>query len=378
GKLGHGPEQQGICICRSVFRLQHVGLLRSSGFLTHPFLPGGFSEQHQAMVTGNRIEPVFETSYVMNSKLFKQAFENLHHRILALFIVIKKAKLQKLHWNWPFFVMILKQSLPFAMLYMLMACYNRIDSVMIERLLPKDIASAQAGIYASAFRLLDALVMIAYLFSVILMPLFSKMIKEKEDLRPITRTSFSFLYFFAITAVVLLLCYKMPILNLLYNDHVQESANVFSILIPGIIPISFTYIFGSLLTANGNMKLLNITAIAGICVNVAVNLILIPQLQARGAAIASLSTQSVVSLLQIIIAFKELKIPFSVIPWGSCFLYAILFIPLAKYSTYILHCNVIISLLIMGCIAIAIGFGTRLIKLKEAGMFKGNNNVIKS
>ena len=291
---------------------------------------------------------------------------------IALIIVIKKSKLQKLHWNWPFFVMILKQSLPFAVLYMLMSCYNRIDSVMIERLLPKDIASAQAGIYASAFRLLDALVMIAYLFSVILMPLFSKMIKDKEDLRPITRISFSFLYFFAITSVVLLLCYKMPILNLLYNDHVQESANVFSILIPGIIPISFTYIFGSLLTANGNMKLLNITAIAGICVNVAVNLILIPHLQARGAAIASLSTQSVVSLLQIIIAFKELKIPFSVIPWVSCIIFTVILIPTAKLFTKILHCNVILAILIMGCIALIFGFGTRLIKLKEAGLFKRN------
>ena len=243
---------------------------------------------------------------------------------IALMIVIAKGRPQSLSFNVAFWGVILKKSLPFAVLYLLMSFYNRIDAVMIERLLPGDISTFEAGIYASAFRLLDAMVMIAYLFSVILLPLFSKMLKEKEDLIPIIKASFSLLCFFSVTSVVLLLVYRYPVLDLLYTSHIEESAAVFRWLIPGIIPISFTYIFGTLLTANGDMKLLNITALAGIVVNVIVNLLLIPRMHAVGAAIASLSTQTVVSVLQLWIAFRKLHLPASAVPWLRCLIYALL------------------------------------------------------
>ena len=72
------------------------------------------------------------------------------------------------------------------------------------------------------------------------------------------------------------------------------------------------------------MKLLNITALAGIAVNVIVNLLLIPRMHAVGAAIASLSTQTVVSVLQLWIAFRKLHLPASAVPWLRCLIYAFL------------------------------------------------------
>ena len=284
---------------------------------------------------------------------------------VALIIVISKSHLRKLHWNKAFFLMILKRSLPFATLTLLMSCYYRIDSVMLERILPGDISAAQAGIYASAFRLLDALVMIAYLFSVILLPLFSKMLKEKEDITPIVRTAFSLLFLFSVSATVILLCYKEPVIQLLYDEHITASIGVLSLLIPCIIPISLMYVFGTLLTAKGSMKKLNITAAIGIGVNILINVILIPRLQARGAAIASLSTQSVVSLLQFIIAMRELKIPLRTLPWFSCLLFTALLIPTAIVSTRILHGHVVYSLLIMAGVALVYGFATRLMQIEH-------------
>ena len=258
--------------------------------------------------------------------LYTQTAAYIITMFFAFLIVFNKAKPIKLSWNYNFFRVIIKKSFPFAILYLLMSFYNRIDSVMIERLLPETISAYQTGIYASVFRLLDALVMIAYLFSVILLPLFSKMLKDKENLLPIIKSSFTLLFFFSFSAVVILITYRVPVLELLYHNHILESADVFKILLPCLIPISFTYIFGTLLTANGSMKLLNITALAGIGVNILVNLILIPQFQAKGAAIASLSTQSVVSVLQIIIAFKMLKIPLKTIPIINCILFIVLLI----------------------------------------------------
>ena len=71
---------------------------------------------------------------------------------------------------------ILKKSYPYAILTLLMASYNRFDAILLERLLPN--GSQQAGIYAQAFRILDAAAMFALLFAGLLLPMFSKMIKK--------------------------------------------------------------------------------------------------------------------------------------------------------------------------------------------------------
>lgn len=282
---------------------------------------------------------------------------------IALLVVIRNAKPQKLYWNLSFFRMILKKSFPFAILYLLMSFYNRIDSVMIERILPESISALETGIYASAFRLLDALVMISYLFSVILLPLFSRMLKDKEDLTPIIRTSFSLLFYFAVTATILLLNFRYPVLDFLYTEHVKESADVFRFLLPCIIPISFTYIFGTLLTANGNMKLLNITSIVGIGVNVLVNLLLIPRMHAVGAAVASLSTQTVVAAVQIFIVSKELKFSLSILPYRRCLIYLALMIPMGYLTATYLPFNALISIILSGIFSFLLAFATRLLSL---------------
>jgi len=218
--------------------------------------------------------------------------------LVALIIVMKKAAFRKLQWNMVFFLMIIKQSYPFAVLVLLMTFYNRIDSVMLERMLPGTQGDEQAGIYASAYRLLDAINMIAYLFSVILLPMFAKLIKEKQAVESLVKLAFTMIFSFSVAVSVALCFYNMEFMDLLYLKHVSDSAEVFRFLILGFIPISTTYIFGTLLTANGNLKWLNIIAFSGMVLNIALNYLLIPELLAVGSAYASLITQVFTAILQ--------------------------------------------------------------------------------
>ena len=288
---------------------------------------------------------------------------------IALTIVLRKAHLRRLHWNTAFFLVIIKKSLPYALITLLMACYYRIDSVMLERLLPRDIAATQAGVYASAFRLLDALVMIAYLFSVILLPLFAKMLKQKEDVVPVVRTSFSFLFLFSVSAVVILYVYREPVIRLFYPEITESSVAVFRIIIFGLIPISMNYLFGTLLTANGSMKMLNITAAIGIVINVAVNLLLIPRMHACGSAVASFCTQFTVSVLQFLLALRIIGIPLRSLPWLRCLVFAAVLIPttIVVYNT--LSINAIWSIFLLGAFVLGLGLATGLINIKEFTKF---------
>ena len=284
---------------------------------------------------------------------------------ISLSIVLKKANLRKLSWNPAFFLVIIKKSFPYALVTLLMACYYRMDSVMLERMLPSGTGAMQSGIYASAFRLLDTLAMIGYLFAVILLPLFSKMLKQKEDVVPIVRTSFSLLFLFSVSAVVILYVYRDPLIHLFYPAIAESSIPVFRLIIFGLIPISMNYLFGTLLTANGSMKQLNIIASIGIVINVTVNLLLIPRMQACGSAVASLCTQLLVSVFQFVFAMSIIGIPMRSLPWLRCLLFLAILVPVTILSTRVLHIHVVWSLLILAGFALVLGFATGLLRISD-------------
>ena len=188
--------------------------------------------------------------------------------------------------------MILKKSYPFAVLVLLMTFYTSISSPMLERMLPHEEGARQAGIWASAYRLLDASNMIAFLFAGLLLPMFARMLKLKDSVEQLVQLAFSLLVVPAIIVAVCSYFYSREIMSQLYHgQHVEESAAVFRILMCCFVAISSTYIFGTLLTANGNLKQLNIMASIAMVFNVCMNIYLIPRMECRGAAISSIITQ---------------------------------------------------------------------------------------
>ncbi len=234
--------------------------------------------------------------------VYVQTLAYLLTAFVALLIVMKKAAFKRLQWDKEFFLSIIKQSLPFALLVLLMSFYNRIDSVMLERLLPKGIGTTQVDIYAKAFRLLDAVTMIAYLFSVLLIPIFARLIKDKSPIEGMVKLSFTIIFTISMIIATTSSFFSNPIMELLYLGQIHEAQKVFVFLIIGFIPISVTYIFGTLLTANGNLKALNLMALTGMVINISLNFFLIPTLMAVGSAYASLFTQFVTAMIQVAIA----------------------------------------------------------------------------
>jgi O-antigen/teichoic acid export membrane protein len=201
---------------------------------------------------------------------------------------------------------LLKKSFPYAVLITLMMLYNRLDSVMLERMLPK--GKLQAGIYAQGFRLLDAVSMFALLFAGLLLPMFARMIKKNEDFSALLCSAASSLLVFATLIAINCAVFSVNLIQWRYNEHIFEAAQTFVFLIISFIPIATGYIYGTLLTANGSLKQLNWMALAGLLSNVALNLYLIPLYGASGAAIATLLTQFFTAIAQMFIAYRILPL----------------------------------------------------------------------
>jgi len=202
---------------------------------------------------------------------------------------------------------ILRLSYPFALLILLMSLFNRIDSVMLERLLEE--GREQAGIYAQSFRILDAASQFSLLFATLLLPMFSRMLRLGEDVNGLIRIALPILMVAGISLALSASFYNREIIDLLYRSHATYSARIFSLLMIGFVFVSTSYIYGTLLTANNNLGHLNILAAATVVINITLNLVLIPRKGALGAAIASLVSQAFYAVMQVFLSVRVLRIP---------------------------------------------------------------------
>ena len=227
-----------------------------------------------------------------------------------------------------YIVNILKKSAPFALLVLLMLIYNRSDVVLLKQLANE--GNYQAGIYAQGYRLLDAFYMLGMIFAGLLFPVFSRMIHQRnQELSDLVQVSGKLLIGGAI-GIMFVSMYNAPfLLQLIYGDKVDEqSITVFVYLMIAFMAMSFNFIFGTLLTAGGFLRALNLSALIGVIVSVCFNIFLIPLYGAVGCAIAALITQALVSFLLVLISAKKLQIYFTLKSiWAfigfTCVLFAI-------------------------------------------------------
>ena len=255
----------------------------------------------------------FEGLFTIEWFVYSQTAAYIITLIVAVIVVINKSGKLKFNWNIPFFLLIPKKSMPFALLVLLMSFYNRIDPVLIERLLPDPLGEEQSGVYAQAFRLLDAGQNFALLFAVLLLPIFSKMLSQKESIEKMVKLSFSIIISGALIIAITSQFFANELMQLMYyimpgetEQHylfrINQSATIFKLLMFSFVAISSNYIIGTLLTANNSLKQLNIIAFAGLLVNISLNLLLIPVYQSVGSAYASLATQAITAITQLLFA----------------------------------------------------------------------------
>lgn len=262
--------------------------------------------------------------------------------IVGFSLLIKHIGWPKLTFKWAFSYAIIRQSLPFALLVLLMMFYSRTDSIMLERIHMK--GPYEAGIYAKGFRLLDTLYMFGMLFATLLLPVFSRMIKEKsKDTGFLLESARDLLMGGAIVIAFIATHLSLLILGWIYTDDIKESAPAFILLMWSFVAMTITLVYGTFLTAKGDLKFLNIISIFGIAINVGMNFLIIPHYGAEGAAISTLSTQSFMAICQIIRVHQILPphqalqtfLKFGALVGGMLMLH--FFLP-ANMGTFVLEC----------------------------------------
>jgi len=257
---------------------------------------------------------------------------------------------------------LLKKSFPFALVFILMILYTRIDGVMLERILPDE--GRSAGVYATGYRLLDAFNMIGYYFSILMVPMLSKQIGDKKDVYPLMKSAIGIMLTIATILTALSWFYAGDIMNLLYDNITVENISVFRILMLGFWFLSISYLFGSLMTAADDLKMLNYIMILAIAVNWGLNLTLIPTHGAYGAAIATAVTQGLVFIGQFTLGITRFNLSFSVSYISKTILFVALSVAVCHILSDMISIPWLLESIIAGLLLVTISFLLGIFRLK--------------
>jgi O-antigen/teichoic acid export membrane protein len=212
---------------------------------------------------------------------------------LAFIVVVRRGGVSGVKPDTAVLRSIIITGLPYAAVVFSMTLYWRIDSVMIERLLPD--GATEAGNYAQAFRLFDAIAMIPVMFGGLLLPIMSRGLASGGNIKPLAGMAARMLLAPLGIGAVTLASFPGEILDLLYVSPAESAVSAFRLLMAALVPAGVIYIYSTMLTAAGKFRLLAAITLSGMAVNILINGILIPRLGPAGAAAAALATQTLVA-----------------------------------------------------------------------------------
>ncbi|GAB4093133.1 lipopolysaccharide biosynthesis protein [Flaviaesturariibacter terrae] len=182
-----------------------------------------------------------------------------------------------------------RQSAPFVLLILLMSVHTRLDAFLLERIHPQ--GPLQAGIYAAAYRLLDAGNTVGYMTAAFLVPFAARHLKEPALVDATTLRLRHGLLAAAFGFVAVCAAFAPQLMRLLYHTTDAYSIRVLVACV-AVLPAYYgIHIYGSLLTSAGRFAWFNATVLGSVLLNTALNLYLIPRYGALGCCWAALASQ---------------------------------------------------------------------------------------
>lgn len=216
---------------------------------------------------------------------------------------------------------VMKSAAPYALAIFLMTAYTRLDMVILEWMLPD--GRHETGIYAAAYRLLDAFNVAGLLFAGLLLPMYARLLRQREkeqlkqspakaatELSSLVKLALQLIWVGTIPLALACFFFREELMLWLYpRTATPYYGSVLAAVILSLIPFSGTFIISTLLTANDSLKRMNWLFTIGIALNILLNVLLIPQYKAVGAGVATLFTQSLVFGAHIWLTRKILHLP---------------------------------------------------------------------
>ncbi|MBS1492646.1 MAG: oligosaccharide flippase family protein [Bacteroidetes bacterium] len=198
---------------------------------------------------------------------------------------------------------IIKVSIPLGVIVLVNLLYDRIDVLLISKLL----GFSDTGKYNIAYGLLKASTLS---FSFILIEGFSKASYLSSKISSIKLFLRKYIIIiFSISCISALVLFFLPdfLVTFFYTTKYSNSIVLLKFLSFAVIPLALNNLTGITLNALGKFNFVLIATIVGLIVNVTLNVILIPSIGLIAACYATFFTEIVILIVESIFLFKVLN-----------------------------------------------------------------------
>jgi O-antigen/teichoic acid export membrane protein len=219
------------------------------------------------------------------------------------------------------------KAIPLSLAVIFSAIAFRIDSVMLSVI----VNNISVGWYTASYKLMEALLFIPMVFSIAILPVFSKFyISSRESLKTSYELSFKYLNLIGIPIAFGTTLLANKIVLFIYGTEFTQSILALQILIWAIPFIFLSYVFKVILVSINKQDLLLKTILISMILNIVLNLILIPTYSYLGASLVTVLTE--------------------LVSFSLCFYYLTIFvskIPILKYTLKPVLASILMILLIL-------------------------------
>ena len=172
--------------------------------------------------------------------------------------------------------------------------YSRIDQIMIRNML----SDKDLGIYSAAVKIYEGWIIIPYILSVSVLPaIVSMRMESKEKYEQKMAALFSILFWLSALVAMLVSIFGEAIVYYTFGQEYLSGVSVLSIVMWSTLFASIGSISARYLTVENMEKKIAFRTIAGLFLNVILNLLMIPLYGVEGAAMATLITIFAVNYL---------------------------------------------------------------------------------
>ncbi len=155
-----------------------------------------------------------------------------------------------------------------------------------------------AGVYAAPQRVVLFLTAVSSMFGAAIYPRLAALWAEgREGFERVVRLGFRAMVLASVPLAVGGMIVAGPLVEFVYGPGYPDSDTVFRWLVPSVVPIYVSMLFGYALLAAGGQRRYFRAAVTGAVVIVAANLALIPRLHVLGPAVATLTAECVVFVM---------------------------------------------------------------------------------
>ncbi len=215
-------------------------------------------------------------------------------------------------FQWPKFQMvrvIVRESLPQGIASLITAYYFNIDMIMLAKM----INTEGVAFYGAAYRLLGLMVFVPHAIMMSFMPLMTRALKAGEKpFEQLFRYAFQLMMYLSIPIAMWSSWFAEDIIGWIYTDAYAPAAPVLILLVWAGVGVFASHLSGYALVILNRQELGMFISAASLGLNVMLNLWMIRIWGIRGAAVATLVTETLVVIAGYLLCFYYARIlPFS-------------------------------------------------------------------